>query len=196
MQYALTHHSAEMAVDEYIQSYQEVDKFIGYCKVCKQYGNCWACPPFHFDLDGVLQSYMYAYVLGTKITLIPQDVGKDYSPEEGRRLVRDIIKEVRLLLDEKLLSLENELKDARVFFAGTCHFCETGTCTRKAGQPCRYPDKIRPSLESFGFDIGKTTQELLGIELKWSENGALPAYLVLVSGLFSKKSLEEPFVNF
>lgn len=55
--------------------------------------------------------------------------------------------------------------------------------------PCRYPDRIRPSLESLGFDIGKTASELLGIELKWSEPGSsgLPEYFTLVSGFFSSR---------
>ena len=34
------------------------------------------------------------------------------------------------------------------------------------------------------FDIGKTTQQLLGIDIKWSHNGRIPEYLTLVCGLF------------
>lgn len=72
---------------------------------------------------------------------------------------------------------------------------EPATCARKGhapgseGRPCRYPDRIRPSLESLGFDIGKTASELLGIELKWSEPGSsgLPEYFTLVSGFFSSR---------
>ena len=46
----------------------------------------------------------------------------------------------------------------------------------------RYPLRIRRSLEACGFDLGRTTSELFGIEMKWSENRNLPEYLLLVSG--------------
>lgn len=36
--------------------------------------------------------------------------------------------------------------------------------------------------EACGFDLGRTTSELFGIEMKWSENRNLPEYLLLVSG--------------
>ena len=36
----------------------------------------------------------------------------------------------------------------------------------------------------FDFDVAKTVRELFEIELKWSTNGSLPEYLVLVCGLF------------
>ena len=46
------------------------------------------------------------------------------------------------------------------------------------------PDKVRPSLEAFGFDMTRTLSELFGIELLWGKDGILPEYLVIVSGLF------------
>ena len=55
-------------------------------------------------------------------------------------------------------------------------------CTRRSGKACRYPLRIRRSLEACGFDLGRTTSELFGIEMKWSENRNLPEYLLLVSG--------------
>lgn len=53
-----------------------------------------------------------------------------------------------------------------------------------ATAPCLHPDKVRPSLEAFGFDIGRTLSELFGIRLLWGKDGILPEYLMLVSGLF------------
>lgn len=45
-------------------------------------------------------------------------------------------------------------------------------------------NRVRPSLEACGFDIGKTTAELFGIDLKWGTDGKLPEYLTLVCGFF------------
>ena len=49
------------------------------------------------------------------------------------------------------------------------------------------PRRIRRSLEACGFDLGRTTSELFGIEMKWSENRNLPEYLLLVSGFLSDR---------
>ncbi len=62
--------------------------------------------------------------------------------------------------------------------------CSDNECTRNCGTPCRHPEKVRPSLEAFGFDIAKTLSELFNIELLWGKDGKLPEYLVLVSGFF------------
>ena len=67
-------------------------------------------------------------------------------------------------------------------FPGSCLLCPS--CTRTEGAPCLYPKKVRPSLEACGFDIGKTTTELLNIELKWGESGKMPEYITLVSAVF------------
>ena len=56
--------------------------------------------------------------------------------------------------------------------------------TRPLGLPCRHPELVRPSLEAYGFDISRTTNELFGIELLWGKDGMLPKYLTLVCGFF------------
>ena len=69
-------------------------------------------------------------------------------------------------------------------YIGKCLHCPNNECTRNCGTPCRHPEKVRPSLEAFGFDIAKTLSELFNIELLWGKDGKLPEYLVLVSGFF------------
>ena len=43
---------------------------------------------------------------------------------------------------------------------------------------------MRHSLEAYGFDVAKTIKYLFEIELKWSKEGMIPEYIVLVSALF------------
>ena len=102
------------------------------------------------------------------------------------------IESARKIIDPQLLTLEHEYPDSRAFYAGTCHLCPLNSCTRINGFPCLHPQEIRPSLESVGFDIGKTVSELLHIELQWSNDARLPEYLTLVSGLFTKESIYAP----
>lgn len=183
--YLLENSIAQISIDSYIKDYRDTDKFLGFCKACNKFGNCWSCPPYNFSTDEYLDNYRYAYIIGTKI--IPSDELADgcKSIDDSIRIGRQLIKDVRKSLDAKLIDIENDHTGSKAFFAGTCHVCDVETCTRIVGEPCRFPDKIRYSLESFGFDIGKTTSQLLDIELKWSKDGSLPQYLTLVSALLA-----------
>jgi len=180
-----------ISVKDYISNYRDIDKFIEFCKQCNKYMNCWACPPYDFDTTGSITKYNKVYIIGTKIILSEDIRSNCKSQEESKSAGAKIIADVRKGLDEQLLKIEEKTPDSIAFFAGTCHICEDEDCTRITGEDCRYPDKIRHSLESFGFDIGKTAKELLGIELKWSNDGSLPEYLTLVSGLFSNQNVDD-----
>lgn len=168
--------TATISVSDYMNHYRDAEKFIGFCRQCQRYNTCWACPPFTFDVKGYLSQYEIALIIGTRITPL--------HPEKITDVIlygNELMAMERKRTDELLLKLEKE-HNGRAFFPGSCLLCPS--CTRETGKPCLYPDKVRPSLEACGFDIGKTTTELLNIELKWGENGKMPPYLMLVSGVF------------
>lgn len=185
--------TATIPAGEYVDRYRDAEKFIGFCKACSRYDNCWACPPHGFDADAYLSGYSTALIVGTRIVPTPSARAGCATPEQSRETGRQMIAEVRRTLDTRLLELERKYPRSRAFYAGTCHLCPEGTCTRTEGRPCRYPDRIRPSLESLGFDIGKTASELLGIELQWNEPGSagLPEYFTLVSGFFTNRPTDD-----
>ena len=190
MEYHMEHTLIKTDIENYIANYRDADKFIKFCKECDRYNACWACPPYGFDSESYITPYTNAFIMGTKITPDEKLRNRCDSGEQSKEITHLLITDVRKLLDGALLSLEQQNPNSRAFFAGTCHLCSIGACTRITGKPCIYPDKIRPSLEAFGFDIGKTASELLGIELKWSNGGELPQYFVLVSGFFTNYSGE------
>ena len=141
---------------EYIRQFRDVGRFEGYCRTCTRYGTCWACPPFDFNTDELLAEYGNILLFAVKV-----DVPSGLTDSAA------LLDSVRAVMDGDLLVKEAELS-GRAFFAGTCRLCGAAAgdygggagCTRKAGLPCRHPERVRPSLESFGFDIGKTTMEL------------------------------------
>lgn len=188
--YSVNNHIAEISVEDYLTQYRDADKFIGFCKQCNRYNNCWACPPFNFNEEEYLSKYTKVYIIGTKIIFFDKAKAMCKNTEDSKMIGAKAIEEVRKNLDEQLLNIETENSYSKAFFAGTCHFCPKEDCTRRLAMPCRYPDKIRPSLESLGFDIGKTTEELLNIKLQWSNDGSLPLYLTLVSGLFTNAPIQ------
>lgn len=187
--YRIVHSVAEVKLRDYIDNYRDVNQFIVYCKQCNRYNSCWACPPFNFSTDELLSFYDIAYIIGTKIILNNEIIRNNTDWEMCTKISYEVIEKVRLDLDKKLLALEKQNPQSKAFFAGTCHICQSENCTRIQGKPCIAPEKVRPSLESFGFDVSKTSLELLNIEMKWSQNGILPKYFTLVSGLLTTREI-------
>ena len=104
--------------------------------------------------------------------------------DAANELMKPVIRE----LNGELLETERQLDGMCFGFVGTCPYCGGAPCARINGQPCRHPDKVRPSLEAIGFDISMTAKEILGLEIKWSQGNLIPEYLTLVCGIFYKKS--------
>ncbi len=183
--------TAEIDLDNYIRHYRDADKFIGYCKVCDRYNRCWACPPFDFNKEEYIALHKKAYIIGTKINLSEQVIRDNQGWDRCAKISYEIIEEVRRVLDNKLLMLEKQYPEGKAFFAGTCHICPKGECMRIKGEPCIAPESIRPSLEAFGFDVSKTSSELLNVEMLWGKKGLLPEYFILVSGFFTSKEISD-----
>lgn len=180
------HTIAKIEVSNYLRDYRDADRFIEYCKKCNEYNRCWSCPPFDFDQESYLSHFDKAYIIGTKIVIEKEIIEKNRGWDKCTATSYGIIDKVRLDLDRKLLEMEGKYPESRVFFAGSCRICVAEGCMRSKGKQCIHPNKIRPSLEAFGFDMDRTSSELLNIEMKWSLNGTLPDYFTLVSGLFVK----------
>lgn len=187
--YRIEHKIAHLPVSDYIRNYRDVDRFMGYCKVCDKYNTCWACPPFDYDTDEYMPPYHEAYIIGTKIGFDPETIRDHRGTDVIVPLMDKVIEEVRRLLDPQLLRLEEKHPGGHAFYAGTCHICPMGKCARRDGKPCVAPERVRPALEALGFDIGKSTTDLLSIDLKWSHDGILPDYLTLVSGFFTPQPI-------
>ena len=184
-EYAISRYSAKVGVSELIHRFRDTEKFIAYCKECNKHNACWACPPFDFDTDKYLISYQTAHIIGTKIALDKEIITQNQGQDKCTKISYDIIGEVRKMKDAELLLIEEQYPESKAFFAGSCRICPIGECTKITGKPCVSPEKIRPSLEAFGFDVSAISSELLNIEMKWSLNGVLPEYFVLVGALFS-----------
>lgn len=168
-----------LPVADYVARFRDAERFAACCRTCPNYGHSWGCPPFAEDPAETFAGYRTALLVATKIT--PET--SDLPMQEAGRLIRP----ERIRLERRLLELERRTGGrafSYVSYVGSCLYCPEGSCTRPEGLPCRHPDKVRPSLEACGFDIGRTTEELFGIRLLWGTEGRLPAYLTLVCTLF------------
>lgn len=174
--YTLERYQAESDAKTYIDVFRNADYFIKFCQQCRNYGCRYGCPPFDYDPLEVIRKYERVRIIGIKI--IPDD---KHIPLQA---VNELMRPITTQLNKELLEAEKSLGGMYFGFVGTCPYCGDKTCARIDSKPCRHPDKVRPSLEAFGFDIGKTAKDLLGIEIKWSSGDFIPEYLTLVGGIF------------
>ena len=184
------HKIVRVLAPNYIEEYCNGAQFIEQCKECNNYGNLWACPPFDYDTLATIIGYKYVHIIGSQIFI---DEATRYTPTdttEHNTLSYQIMEQARSGIDGQLLELENRYSGSLCFFAGSCLLCPKEHCTRPTNTPCTHPTRMRPSLEAYGFDISKTTLELLGIEIKWSTGLVLPPYFTFVSALFTNHKID------
>ncbi len=179
LKHSIEKFTADIDAQQYIEKYRRADYFIKFCEQCPNYGHRWGCPPFDHDPLPEISGYSRVRIIGYKLT--PAD--KEMTIRDSRML----LKPVTHRLNEELLELEAELRGRAYSFVGTCPYCEKEPCARLHGEPCRHPEKVRPSLEAIGFDISLTAQDVLGLEIKWGKNGLVPEYFTLVCGVFYNK---------
>ncbi|MFD3156372.1 DUF2284 domain-containing protein [Haloimpatiens sp. FM7330] len=160
-----------------------------FCKECSNYNKVWTCPPHNIDVIDMLKEYNQCYLVATKIYTndLPQSIQSlvDNDPYNIILATEAIMKDVRNKLDKVLLNVENHIPQSRAILSGKCLLCDM--CSRVSDKPCRNPDMMRYSLESFGFDISRICQEIFGIEILWG-GYTLPKYIILVSGIMTKES--------
>ena len=164
-------------VNEYIDNYVNVEEFLQYCKKCDNYEKIWACPSYNFNPEDYWREYDELLVVARKILFGPDvDEARSY----------EIMLEVKQDMSRELYELEKSYPGSISLSAGSCDLCKEEGCTRTLGEPCRYPEKMRYSIESLGGNVGKTVSKLMGYELEWVEEGKVPSYFVLVGGLLKK----------
>lgn len=172
-----------------IRGYFQPEKYLEYCKACQHYGKIWACPPYEFNTEQVLEGHQYVYIIGSKLYI--RDLCESYKKlvesKDLEHATTEIYKAARAVLDEKLVRLEDGSEQLSVLLAGRCLVCQP--CTRQEQQPCLYPEKMNLSLESIGFDVASICEDILHDKILWAKE-ALPEYFLLVSAVLSKERLE------
>ena len=175
MNYTLERFETETDTDSYIRDYVDINHFLECCKECPNYGNRWACPPYDFDPMEIWTAFDHLLIAGYRLTF-----SEDRTEEEMTKALW----EVKQKISEELYAEEDKFPGSRALSAGTCQICDE--CTRPEEKPCRYPDRMRYSIESLGGNVGKTISRLCGIEIEWIEEGKIPEHFVLVGGLLEK----------
>lgn len=181
MKYSVSSKHVTIGADEFVSHYRDIDRFLAYCKQCPGFGKAWNCPPFDFDPANISNGFKTVTVTGTTIEFDEETRAACTTAQQSSAAGQEAMQEVWKTLLPQLYEQERQEPGSRCF-TFRCVLCPQG-CTRGDGKPCRYPDMMRYSLESVGFDVMAMTRDLLGIELEWSNDGRLPKHITLVTAI-------------
>lgn len=180
--YTTSVYEASIAVPEYLERFVDVPTFREACRACPNYNRIWSCPEYNFDVLQYWNRYRMLQLTAVKIVFDADVSAKAYSPQELQALLDRVLPVEKQKLSDQLSKREKQVPGSISLSAGSCTLCRDG-CTKPQGVPCRFPDRMRYSIESLGGNVGLTIEKLMGIQLEWMEEGRLPHHFVLVSGL-------------
>ena len=115
---------------------------------CGMYGKCYMCPPDVGDIDELMArvgEYDYALVYQTVSEL--EDSFDFEGMIEAKKKIYPLAQELRKVFAD--------LNITKVLYlgAGGCGVCKT--CAKRTGEPCRFPEKAMPSLETYGVNVSE-----------------------------------------
>ena len=184
MGYRARYRTSAIEMPRFRQIYQDRERFMAYCRECPRYDALWSCPPLSLDVDRFLDSYEWGHLLCVKIDLDDETIREADTTEKIKAAGWDIVSTVKLDVEGRLRRLETKVPGSLSLSSGGCNLC--ASCTRKSGNPCRQPDKMRYSLDAFGFDLTAITKDLFHIEILWCK-ARLPEYFTLIHALLTKE---------
>lgn len=175
----IAHLTGTLPMSEMLEKYVDVEKFLGYCAACPRCGQTWSCPPYDFDPAAVWPQY--AAVKLYAVQVFPESGAvKAAALADAEAFLRPYRTAFDALLEEK----ERETPGSLRLNAGRCLVC--ARCARRDEELCRFPEKLRYSLESLGANVGALAADKLGAPLQWGTKDAPPEYFVLVGALLMK----------
>lgn len=164
---------------DYIDRFNRRAIFEPLCRQCGNWASRWGCPPFDFDPMARIKRFgkTTIYFITAKVNKWPENAG---IPE-----MTEAIQSIRRQYEPKLLDIEQELNGFAALFTGQCFHCGSLPCTRLNNKPCRHPQKVRPSLEALGFDLGATASDLFHSPLQWFDpQKPHPTHLSIIAAIF------------
>lgn len=128
---------------------------------CPMYDKTWACPPAVGEVSqcqGKCKAYQNCLMIGTIVEVRDiADIDETLATRPDHEAVTNAVRELfrQQGVEPYILSTE------------ACSICDR--CAWLDGQPCRYPDRMHPCVESHGINLIPTLEEN-GLEFQFGEN--------------------------
>lgn len=147
---------ANICKNTILNKYMNFDYFTGLCKDgCPHYNLSYTCPPNSPKFTEYAKNYEHSLVIAMYMNI---DNGN--SIETVHPYLRRVLSDLLIPLEEKFNGLLSD--------GGRCRYCEK--CTYIDNLPCRYPDRIRFSMEAMGIDLDKVCKDILNHSILWTKN--------------------------
>ena len=138
-----------------LKNYMDFDYFTGLCKNgCSNYNSNHTCPPNSPKFIDYTKDYEYSLIV-----LMYTEMNKYDSIENVHKLLRKVLSELLIPLEKEFNGLLTE--------GGRCLYCKE--CTYIKNLPCRYPTKMRFSMESMGIDLNRVSKDILNHTIRWNK---------------------------
>ena len=176
----------QIMFDREVQNYFITPKF-----ECPNYGHFWTCPPEAPYLEEEISNYSRFFLIYYKFDL------KKYIKKVHMKnsKIKELDLKISLYRKQFIRDLlESEIKDfvenykepyieRLILWDGFCRIChkEGKSCTYDEDTPCRYPKKMRYSMEAVGIDVNATVENI-NIYLEWP-----PVNFIIRTGLVCYK---------
>lgn len=189
MNYTIKKLEAQIDIPTYLEEYVDIPTFLECCRACPNYERTWSCPPYDFDVEAYWRRFARLKIFGTRLVFGKEETERAYTKEELDHILKETLGKEKERLSWEMEKREKEIPGSVALSAGSCSYCQS--CTRPEGKACRQPERMRYSIEALGGNVGKTTSQLLGVELEWMEENRLPRHFTLINGLLIPKRTGE-----
>jgi predicted metal-binding protein len=147
---------ANICNNEILTKYMDFNYFTGLCKDgCPHYNLSYTCPPNSPKFDDYTKDFKKSLVIAMYMSL------------DDDNTINDVHPYLRRVLSDLLIPLEKEF-DGLLTDGGRCRYCEQ--CAYVDSLPCRFPDKIRFSMEAMGINLDKVCSDILDHCIMWNED--------------------------
>lgn len=147
---------ANVCSNDVLKNYMDFDYFTGLCKDgCPHYNLSYTCPPNSPQFTEYTKDFKHSLVIAM------------YMEIAENQTINDVHPYLRKVLSDFLIPLEKEI-DGLLTDGGRCRYCNK--CTYIDNIPCRFPDKMRFSMEAMGIDLDKVCKDILNHSIVWSNS--------------------------
>lgn len=128
---------------------------------CPMHNKTWACPPAVGEVDACkcrCLAYEHCLMIGTIAEV--DDIANIEEALKTRPAHESVTDQVRSLFREQGI-------EPYILSTEACSICDR--CAWLDGEPCRYPEKMHPCVESHGINLIPTLEKN-GLEFQYGEN--------------------------
>jgi predicted metal-binding protein len=148
---------------------------------CRNYNKKYSCPPKSPDFKVLSKKYSHFVVNIFRIDLA------EYKQQYNTiRMTNVVNKSVQRKVFNKAFLNNNFTEKIVILENGSCRLCKK--CNLQNGMPCKYPDKMRPSLEACGINVDALVIKCFEFDLKWykkNKQACFPEYQCTVGGILT-----------